>query len=71
MAAVIFMGLIAFFCANLLGQNEMAAPFGLLTMTFTFPMFGAINFFPLNFVLTAAFVMGVLGLGWVFFLRKT
>lgn len=71
MAAVIFMGLIAFFCANLLGQHELAAPFGLLTMAFTFPMFGAINFFPLNFVLTATFVMGVLGLGWVFFLRKT
>ena len=71
MAAVIFMGLIAFFCASILGQNELAAPFGLMTMAFTFPMFGAINFFALNFVLTGAFVMGVLGLGWVFFLRKT
>ncbi len=71
MFAVIFMGLIAFFCANLLGQNALAVPFGMLTMAFTFPMFGAINFFPLNFVLATSFVMGVLGLGWVFFLRKT
>ncbi len=71
MAAVIFMGLIAFFCAGLLGQNELAAPFGILTMAFTFPMFGAINFFPLNFVLTTTFVLGILGLGWIFFLRKT
>jgi len=70
MAAVVFMGLIAFFVTNLLGQNPQAPGFGMMTMAVTLPMFGAIDMVPLNFVITTAFVMGVLGLGWVFFLRR-
>ena len=68
--ATIFIGLISFFCANLLGQNAEAAGFGMLTMAVTLPMFTAINMVPLNFTIVTTFVLGVLGIGWVIFLRR-
>jgi len=68
--ATIFIGLISFFCANLLGQNAEAAGFGMLSMAVTLPMFTAINMVPLNFTIVTVFVLGVLGIGWVIFLRR-
>ncbi len=68
--AVFFMGVIAFACANLLGQNAEAGGFGMLTMAATLPLFGAVNLIPLNFVIAVAFIFGVVGTGWVFFLRR-
>tara|TARA_R110002020_G_scaffold6667_2_gene28244 strand:+ start:58 stop:1140 length:1083 start_codon:yes stop_codon:yes gene_type:complete len=68
--ATIFIGLISFFCANLLGQNAESAGFGMLTMAVTLPMFTAINMVPLNFTIVTTFVLGVLGIGWVIFLRR-
>ncbi len=68
--ATLFIGLIAFFSANLLGQNAEAAGFGMMTMAVTLPMFTAINMVPLNFTIVTAFVLGVLGIGWVIFLRR-
>ena len=64
------MGVIAFTATKLLGGQELAAPFGIMTMAVSLPMFGAVNWIPLNMVITIAFVMGILGLGWVFFLRR-
>ena len=68
--ATLFIGLIAFFSANLLGQNAEAAGFGMMTMAVTLPMFTAINMVPLNFTIVTTFVLGVLGIGWVVFLRR-
>lgn len=68
--ATFFMGLIAFFSAGLLGRHPDAGGFALLTMAFTLPMFGAINFIPLQLVIMISFVLGVLGLGWFFYLRR-
>lgn len=70
MIGVFFMGLIAFACANLLGQHKEAGGFGMLTMAATLPLFGSVNLIPLNFVVAAAFVLGVVGAAWVFFLRR-
>tara|TARA_R110000782_G_scaffold39370_1_gene91500 strand:- start:151 stop:1242 length:1092 start_codon:yes stop_codon:yes gene_type:complete len=68
--ATIFIGLISFFCANLLGQNAESAGFGMLSMAVTLPMFTAINMVPLNFTIVTVFILGVLGIGWVIFLRR-
>ncbi len=70
LVALIMMGVIAFAATKLLGGQELAAPFGIMTMAVSLPMFGAVNWIPLNMVITIAFVFGILGLGWVFFLRR-
>ena len=70
LTALALMGGIAFFSTKLLGAHELAAPFGIMTMAVSLPMFGAVNWIPLNMVIMVAFLMGILGIGWVFFLRR-
>jgi hypothetical protein len=68
--ATFFMGLIAWFLGSkILGNTEQAGAFGLLTFAVTLPMAAAVDWFPREVVLIIA-LTGVLGIGFVLFLRR-
>ncbi len=67
--ALFFMGLITWFVAKLLGGDEKAIAFGLLTNAVTLPMAAGVNWIPINLAITVGFIC-LLGIGFALFLRR-
>jgi len=69
MAALFFMGVIAFVMGKWLKDTGLGIAFGLLTTAATLPMATAVNLVPLNLTVVIAF-LAVVGIGWTLFARR-
>ncbi len=70
MVALFFMFLIVWSVAKVLGNESNSWQFGMMTLALTLPLFGAINWIPMDIVLAVASI-GVLGIVWTLFLRRS